>query len=259
MRFDLHCHTEEGSFDSKVSLERYVELLRIRGFDGLMVTDHDSYKGCRIRERIKSNTENRDFVILSGIEYDTKDAGHILVIMPEGIYLPILTVRGMSLKRLIKIVHFFGGILGPAHPYGVKSSSAMHFRKMDMSLLNRMDFFETFNTCESGKSNTLAEDLAQKYNKPQFGGSDAHEEQYVGMAYTELPCLIRNNNDLIDAVKAGVTSEVGGTVREVTRKSIRKEHWTGVVGFKIYNRGLGKLFCLYRSYKHFRLSHDHAI
>ena len=134
LKFDLHCHTKEGSIDSKVSLERYVELLKAQDFDGFMITDHNSYKGCRAWDRMKKLPEYEDFVVLRGIEYDTKDAGHILVIMPDGLYLPILRVRGMTLRRLLKIVHRFGGILGPAHPFGVRSSSAMYFKKMNMSL-----------------------------------------------------------------------------------------------------------------------------
>ena len=47
MKFDLHCHTKAGSIDAKVSLSRYIELLKAQGFSGMLVTDHDSYKGYR--------------------------------------------------------------------------------------------------------------------------------------------------------------------------------------------------------------------
>ncbi len=253
LKFDLHCHTKEGSIDSKVSIERYVELLKARGFDGFMITDHNSYKGCRAWDRMKSRPEFADFTVLRGVEYDTKDAGHILVIMPDNLYLPILNIRGMTLKRLLKIVHRFGGILGPAHPFGVRSSSAMYFKKMNMDLIERFDFIETFNTCESARSNELALQLAERYHLPTFAGSDAHEERYVGMAETVLHDTITCNNDLIHAVKAGHPVYAGGTVREVTVKAKRKEHWTGVWGFKLYNRGVAKLISPYRKYHHMKL------
>lgn len=256
LKFDLHCHTKEGSIDSKVSIERYVELLKARGFDGFMITDHNSYKGCRAWDRMKSRpefAEFADFTVLRGVEYDTKDAGHILVIMPDNLYLPILNIRGMTLKRLLKIVHRFGGILGPAHPFGVRSSSAMYFKKMNMDLIERFDFIETFNTCESARSNELALQLAERYHLPTFAGSDAHEERYVGMAETVLHDTITCNNDLIHAVKAGHPVYAGGTVREVTVKAKRKEHWTGVWGFKLYNRGVAKLISPYRKYHHMKL------
>lgn len=253
MKFDLHCHTKEGSIDSKVTIERYIHLLKAKGFDGFMITDHNSYKGCRAWDRMKNRTEHRDFTVLRGVEYDTKDAGHILVVMPDNLYLPILNIRGMTLRRLLKIVHRFGGILGPAHPFGVRSSSAMHFRKMNMELIERFDFIEAFNTCESVRSNELSQQMAEKYNLPAFAGSDAHEEQYAGMAETVFQDAITCNNDLIRAVKTHRPIHAAGTVRETTVKSKRKEHWTGVWGFKLYNRGLAKLISPYRKYHHMKL------
>ncbi len=253
MKFDLHCHTKEGSIDSKVSIERYVHLLKEKGFDGFMITDHNSYKGCRAWDRIAKDPAFADFTVLRGVEYDTKDAGHILVVMPDNLYLRILNVRGMTLRRLLKIVHRFGGILGPAHPFGVRSSSAMHFRKMNMELIERFDFIETFNTCESATANELSQQLADKYHLTAFGGSDAHEEKYAGMAETVFDSVITCNNDLIHAVKAGHPTYVNGTVREMTTKAKRKEHWTGVWGFKLYNRGLAKLISPYRKYHHMKM------
>ena len=45
MKLDMHCHVKEGSIDSKVSLDEYITLLKERGFDGMLITDHDTYKG----------------------------------------------------------------------------------------------------------------------------------------------------------------------------------------------------------------------
>lgn len=47
--------------------------------------------------------------MLKGIEYDTRDAGHILVIMPEGVKMRLLEMRGMPLAVLIDLVHRNGG------------------------------------------------------------------------------------------------------------------------------------------------------
>jgi len=220
-----------------------------------MITDHNSYRGCWAYDILKKTKKDlfKDFTVLRGVEYDTKDAGHVLVIMPDHVYLPILKVRGMKLRRLLKIVHRLGGILGPAHPFGVKSSSAMHFRNMDHDLIERFDFVEVFNTCESELSNKLAGELAAKYDLPAFGGSDAHEEKYVGMSATEIDAEITCNNDLIRAIKKGCMTTAYGTVREATNKSKAKDHWIGVMAFKAYNRGLAKLFALKRKYHHMQM------
>ena len=99
MKFDLHCHTKSGSIDSRVSLERYIELLQQQGFHGMLVTDHDSYRGYRQWRNSVSSLQAGDFVVLEGIEYDTKDAGHFLVIMPDGVQLDLLRIRGMSVEQ----------------------------------------------------------------------------------------------------------------------------------------------------------------
>ena len=45
MKFDMHCHTKEGSLDGKVKIERFIEILMEKGYQGMLVTDHNSYNG----------------------------------------------------------------------------------------------------------------------------------------------------------------------------------------------------------------------
>jgi predicted metal-dependent phosphoesterase TrpH len=256
VKFDLHCHTREGSIDSKVPLTTYVTTLKEKGYSGMMITDHDSYKGCQAWDKIKDNPECQNFTVIKGIEYDTRDAGHFLVIMPDGVELDVLCLRGMKLKTLIKIVHHYGGILGPAHPYGVRCSSAMLFKTLakEPHLVREFDFIETFNTCESPLSNILARKMALKFGKPGIGGTDAHEEKYLGMAHTEIDANITCNNDMISAILAHRIVDCGGTEREFTRKAKMKESKYAVWGFKLYNLGLGALFSPYRGYKIYMLA-----
>ena len=125
MKIDMHCHTKEGSLDGKVGIEDYICLLKEQGFGGMVVTDHDSYGGYRHWKKYIKGKRHEDFLVLKGIEYDTLDAGHIIVIMPETIKLRLLELRGMPIQMLIPIVHNYGGILGPAHPCGEKFMSFM--------------------------------------------------------------------------------------------------------------------------------------
>lgn len=260
MKFDLHCHTKEGSFDSKVSICEYINRYKELGYDGFMITDHNSYKGCHawhLMHRLHKFNDLGEFTVLCGIEYDTKDAGHVLVILPDGIYLPILKIRGMRAKKLANIVHRHGGILGLAHPYGIPSSSAMSFKLMNEDNIKLMDFIEVFNTCEKEHSNKLAFELARKNDMPGFAGTDAHNSQFIGMAATEIDWEIHSNNDLIRAVKAGAPICAGGTEREETAKGKAKEMWFSQVGYKIYNRGLGKIKMPQRRYMARKLNNGH--
>ncbi len=240
LKYDFHCHTKNGSLDAKVDILQYAELLKEKGFAGMMVTDHNSYNGYRAWQRTERETGGvPGFTVLRGIEYDTLDAGHILVVMPDDVDLRILEVRGLPIHMLVRIVHRFGGILGPAHPYGAKFLSAMCSKRLEREegLIDHFDFVEAFNTCELPDSNRKAGELARRYGKPAFGGSDSHRTDYIGMAYTETAEPVTCCDDLIRLVKTGGILDCGGTEREPRERTTAAEMAIGAA-WKIYNRGL---------------------
>ncbi len=240
LKFDFHCHTRNGSLDAKVDIVEYANLLREQGFGGMMVTDHNSYNGYRAWRRYAERTGGfEDFTVLKGIEYDTLDAGHILVVMPDDVRLKLLEIRGLPVRMLIKVVHGYGGILGPAHPYGAKFLSAMCSERLrrDETLIHEFDFVETFNTCELVQSNEKARKLAEQYGKVCFGGSDSHRAEYIGMGYTEIRHPVTCCNDLIRLVKAHEIAGCGGTERKPKERTAAAQAMLGAA-WKVYNRGL---------------------
>lgn len=239
MKFDMHCHTKEGSLDGQVTIEEYIKTLKEHGFDGMLVTDHDSYNGYREWQRNIRGRKYKDFVVLKGIEYDTLDAGHILVVMPESVHLKILEIRGLPVSILIDIVHHHGGILGPAHPCGEKFLSMFstgifkHYR----NIAYRFDFMEGFNACETPQSNKDARRLAHQYGKPAFGGSDSHKLDNIGLAYTRFDEDIRSESDLIRYIRNGGRVRFGGDYYHGTIKE--RIGWWNIFlvdGFWFYNR-----------------------
>lgn len=215
VRFDMHCHTAEGSTDAKVGVLDYIELLKKRGFGGMLVTDHDSYNGYKAYMRQRDKVKN--FVVIRGIEYDTADYGHFLIVLPsdtpEEVY-DLFEHRGMALIRVLRIVHNFGGIIGPAHPYGEKFMSFGTTRKLGVIehrlYAQHFDFIEGYNCCESDKRNRMARRLAAAYDIPLFGGSDAHNAKCIGLAGTYLPDYIDSEDKLIKYIENGNHPEVGG-------------------------------------------------
>lgn len=250
MRFDMHCHTKYGSIDAKVPIADYVSILKEKNYDGMLVTDHDSYRGYNTWMESGLN-DDTDFIVLRGVEYDTRDAGHFIVILPDGIHLKALSVRGMSVRSLVKLVHRYGGVTGPAHPFGVRCSSAMFFGSMkkDRDLIHEFDFVEGFNTCESDEANELSQILASEYALPTVGGSDSHDRKYVGMGYTDIDADIKCNNDLISAIRSRNGIHCGGIVRGKTFKSGQAHAFYSVLAFMAYNAGLGLIFSPYRAFK----------
>ncbi|MGL6202490.1 MAG: PHP domain-containing protein [Lachnospiraceae bacterium] len=239
MKIDMHCHIKEGSVDSKVSLDQYITKLKENGFDGMVITDHDTYKGYRYWKHNMKGKMHEDFVVLKGIEYDTRDAGHFLIIMPELVKMRLLELRGLPLSVLIDFVHHHGGIIGPAHPCGEKYLSYTNTKRFYKSpeLAKRFDFIEVFNSCEPEESNAEALKLAQKYNKIGTGGSDAHKLDCVSTGYTDFPEPITCETDLISQIRQKAPIKVGGTLyTKTTKDKIGKANKVLVYSFWFYNK-----------------------
>lgn len=248
IKFDMHCHTREGSLDGKVSIKEYITILKSQGFSGMLVTDHDSYNGFRYyRDCLKEHLEN--FVVLKGVEYDTIDAGHILVILPENVKLPLMECRGLPVRLLSDIVHRFGGILGPAHPYGGRHLSIARTRvfRKNPDIMKRFDFVEGFNCCETAEANMGAKNLAAEYNLPVLGGSDSHRAECVGNAYTVFGEKISTETELINYVKEKKATNCGGTYynKRTVKGKLGIFGYLLVESFWFYNR----LASLYRRHK----------
>ncbi len=267
MKFDMHCHTREGSLDGKVEIDAYIQKLKNLGYGGMLVCDHDSYDGYRQWRSTIKGRKYEDFVVLKGIEYDTKDCGHMIVIMPVGIRLKVLEMRGMPVRRLIQIVHKNGGIIGPAHPFGVPYQSmvqtSMRRKKRWAqlgSLMNDFDFVEIFNSCERIESNEHAARMAAKYHKPGFGGSDGHKFDGIGLAYTDLPDSIVDEDALIEYVRSVDYIRCGGKLNHRTiKEKIGRLNWVLVQGFHLYNNFAGWVLGTIRRQELRRLRRDDDI
>ena len=66
MLIDMHVHTIGGSSCSIVSLEAVVRILIRKGFNGVLVTDHQSDTG--YSNYFINNEINRNFCVLRGFE-----------------------------------------------------------------------------------------------------------------------------------------------------------------------------------------------
>lgn len=240
MKIDMHCHVREGSIDSKVGVEEFITILKQKGFQGMVITDHNTYNGYRYWKNNIKGKRHTDFVVLKGIEYDTRDAGHMLVIMPEGVKVRLLELRGLPLSVLIDLVHRNGGVLGPAHPYGEKYQSYRNTKRFYKSpeLMKRFDFVEAYNCCESEESNAGALRLAKKYGKVTTGGSDAHKPDCVGKGYTILPEPVTCETELISMIHKKTAFETGGShYNKTTREKMGKINKVLVYSFWAYNKG----------------------
>ena len=231
MIFDMHCHTREGSCDAIVSIEETILKLKSKGYNGMVVTDHNSYNGYK-----SVNVKPDDFLVLKGIEYDSLDSGHLLIILPHKINYSIFEYRGMKGQDVIDIVHKLGGIIGPAHPYDYFKLGVCNTKfKDNYDYLSQFDFIETFNGSLNAQTHIEAEHLARKLDKPCTGGSDSHSIFKVGFGQTIVDGDIQSEDDLIDVIKNGHFMTLEATGSFVNRKSIKLHNMSVEFGGFCYN------------------------
>ena len=154
--------------------------------------------------------------------------------------LPILELRGLPVQFLIKIVHKSGGILGPAHPCGVKFMSIFNTRKHRNrpEVIEQFDFIEGFNSCEDPESNQRAMEIAERYGKPAFGGSDAHKADCIGLGATEFNETVTCESELIRLVRergSQACSCGGQYYQRTTKQRIGRLNDVLVHSFWLYN------------------------
>ena len=240
MKFDLHCHTKEGSLDAKLGIVPYAKMLKEQGYDGMLVTDHNSYKGYEAWVHCQDKPEElKDFVVLKGIEYDTRDGGHVLIILPDRVDCPLLEKRGMKFCHLEKLVHTLGGIIGAAHPYGYGyfAITNTNLYKNQPDIIKKFDFIESYNSGIPLENNKLAKTLAQKYKKPETAGSDAHSAVRVGTAYSVFEQPVTCNNDLIRLIlKKEKIRAVGKVYDKLLKHRMFALKMVIIWGYWIYNK-----------------------
>jgi predicted metal-dependent phosphoesterase TrpH len=192
MKIDMHVHTVYSG-DSCNSVKDILCVCRTRGLDGVVVLDHNSLRGAREALSMECNV-----LVIPGIEVSSAD-GHILAynVLHE---IP----RDKSVEETIDLIHAQGGVAVAAHPYRVWSGLG------ESNVIGRpFDGIE----CQNGRStkhgNQKAAELAEFLKKPGTGGSDSHEPDSIGNAYTIFPDECANADEIMKALLAGRSSTIG--------------------------------------------------
>ena len=136
----------------------------------------------------------------------------------------------------------YGGILGPAHPFGEKYLSFGSSKKYQRNpkIMQEFDFLEAYNSCEVEERNQEAKKAARKYFLAEFGGSDSHKADCIGTAYTEFREPIHTESDLIEQVKRRAPIKAGGTYYHgTTKEKIGKANDLLLYSFWVYNKVAG--------------------
>jgi len=167
---DFHIHSIY-SFDSLMSPQEILRQAKKEGLQGIAITDHNTIKGAQEAQKLNRDPELK---VIIGAELKT-EVGEII-----GIFLKD-KISSKKIREVIDEIHSQDGLVILPHPYKYKSAISL-----DKSILEKIDFLESFNSRCTGKQNRKAQQLATSLNKPGVAGSDAHFLQEIGNAKTEV-------------------------------------------------------------------------
>lgn len=188
MLIDLHCHTRVFSACSALTPDALVRAAKMRGLDGVCITEHDALWPA---DDVRRLGEEMSFVVLRGIEVTT-EVGHVLVFGAEAHHAEMAQLA--KLHRMARAQDALMYLAHPSRRYGTLPPD---------DLSSMFDSVETQNGTEGMLQNDNAERLAAPLRLPGIGGSDAHSAREVGVCATRFTDRISDERSFLAALRAG--------------------------------------------------------
>ncbi|UNC90834.1 PHP domain-containing protein [Candidatus Contubernalis alkaliaceticus] len=191
MNIDMHVHTNISSACSCIDICQMIDYARYIGLDAICVTDHDTLHGARVAHKIG---REKNFLILRGMEVNAVEGDFLVFGLEEDIEEGKFTA-----KEVLQMVSSAGGAAIAAHPY------RRFERALGDKIFSLTDYhaIEVKNGNTPGMLNEMARNAALQLNLPGIGGSDAHRLNEVGRYYTRFKTPVKNERELIEAIKLG--------------------------------------------------------
>lgn len=189
MLIDMHMHEMRYSSDSFLMLEQMVELAKMRGLDGICITDHDSMG---LKEFAENYSEKTGFPIFVGIEYFSLQ-GDIVAFGIED-----YPKERIPAQEFISYVKSQGGMCFSAHPFRNNNRGL----EENLRWVEGLDGVEVLNGSASFEANRKAADYAKARQFATIGSSDCHVPEKLGLYATYFQKEIRTVEELVQAVKA---------------------------------------------------------
>jgi predicted metal-dependent phosphoesterase TrpH len=193
MLIDLHCHTCPLSACSSLTLDDLVLRARVRGLDGIVLTEHDRWWHPR---ELAAARERTGMLVLGAVELST-DRGHILAFGLRQRAVPIVTLAEAAASARAD-----SALLYLAHP------ARDGLLRLDDALLAGLASIEALNGSDPVLRNGSATGLLSRFALPGIGGSDAHTVDEVGRAATRFHSHVHDEASLLDALRAGAYEAV---------------------------------------------------
>jgi predicted metal-dependent phosphoesterase TrpH len=217
MILDLHVHTSPASPCSSAPVDDLIEEAKRIGLDGICLTDHNHVWD---PGQVEDLRQKHEFLVLRGNEITTDQGDMIVFGLDKDIkgIIKLEELREEVLKAddgFIIVAHPFRGFL----TFGVGELGLTLEKAMERPLFKLVDAVEVMNSKVTEKENNFAAKVAGGLKMPTTGGGDAHEVSEVGIFATQFSHVIKDEKDLVEALKTGNYSPIA--FREERRKRSR--------------------------------------
>lgn len=177
---DLHIHTNysDGSATVMQVLRRAVEM----GLDTIAITDHNEIAGA-VKARELAERWGLKIDVIAGEEITTSD-GHVVGLFLKEKIRPLLTAQAT-----VDEIHRQGGLAVAVHPFSLWLKL---FKCGGVGRLAERLQFDAIEVANGALTETFSNQYTKAYNNKVIklagvGGSDAHNIEALGQAYTMFP------------------------------------------------------------------------
>ncbi len=194
---DLHCHTQDHSYDGQVPAEEMCRKLLALGFAGVAFTDHNYVWPQEELEELRERAGlPGHFCLFSGQEVRTASEGIVrgdLLVFGVPVCLPDDT----DPRELFRLINEHGGFCLAPHP-GVPRIG------FEEDLANfPIVAAESWNGRYGRDVARRSRLLIDACGLPEFGGSDAHRPEEIGGGGTTFPRTPESLEDIARMLSAG--------------------------------------------------------
>jgi len=193
IRLDLHVHTTY-SIDSLIPPQKLIKYAINKGLDGLAICDHNTIKAY---DKLKRNAEENDFLLIPGMEIETK-VGEVIGLFIEN----EINTNNKDFFEIVHQIRDCNGLVIIPHPFDFLRRNHLKTDLLSDRIIRKyIDGVEiinsriVFNHCIK-----KALKFKNKYNLFETGGSDAHYYKEIGNGFTLIKDF--NGNSLNDIKQA---------------------------------------------------------
>ncbi|HQR09405.1 MAG TPA: PHP-associated domain-containing protein [Gemmatales bacterium] len=192
--FDMHLHTKRHSPDSAINPYSLVRRAQQLGLTGVVITEHDWLWSEDELDELRAATPKMQ--VYAGVEVSACE-GHFLC---YGVNDTSKFPKGIEVLELCREVHAQGGAIVAAHPYrwGQDFDELLNHQPL-------LDGLEVMSSNMDAECRKKARTCKQERDTAwaALGNSDAHQLEVVAYCYSVFPQNIRDQADLLEAIRSG--------------------------------------------------------